>query len=454
MAVIGFPKGFLWGASTSAYQIEGSLDADGRGKCVWDTYAEAGRIGDGTTAAVACDHYRRWPEDVALMKAAGFSAYRFSLAWPRILPEGRGRVETRGLDFYDRLTDGLLEAGIRPMACLFHWDLPQVLEDEGGWLNRDIAGPFAEYARVCADRLSDRIKDWVMLNEPNVVAVGGYASGWHAPGRDLGFEAMLRAMHHMNLAQADAMRALRAEHSGLVLGTVSNISPVRPETDSPADRAAAARWDAVWNGVLLEGLFKGRIPEPLVETMAPFVLPGDEARIHFPPDLLGINYYSATTIKHQDGGWLDTGGGDPHCERHTGMGWSVQPDGLREILNQIRVRYGNPAVYIAENGAAYDDEPDADGFVDDKERTAFLREHIAEVGKAIQDGCDVKGYLAWSLLDNFEWGFGLSKRFGIVRVDYPTGTRTPKASYRLMAECARTHSVDSGENPGSDGAAA
>jgi len=444
MSITRFPKGFLWGASTSAYQIEGALHVDGRGKSVWDTFAEAGRICDNTTAEIACDHWHRWPEDIALMRAAGFNAYRFSIAWPRILPDGAGRIEPRGLDFYDRLVDGLLEAGIRPMACLFHWDLPQPLEDAGGWMERTIAEPFAEYARICGARLGDRVRDWVMLNEPNVVACLGYACDAHAPGRNLGFEAMLRAMHHMNLAQADAMRALRAQDSGYTLGTVSNISPVRPETNSLADIAAAARWDAVWNGVLLEGLYNGKIPEPLRDIMAPFVLSGDEERIHVPPDLLGINYYSATTTKHQEGGWVDTGGGDGKCQRFTGMGWPVQPDGLREILNQLRLRYGNPPVYIAENGAAYDDLPDPSGRVDDTDRVAFLREHVVEVGKAINDGCDVRGYLAWSLLDNFEWGFGLSKRFGIVRVDYETGRRTPKASYDFMAQAARANAVEDG----------
>jgi beta-glucosidase len=448
MTIHRFPKGFLWGASTSSYQIEGALDVDGRGKSVWDSFAERGRICDGTTAAVACDHYRRYPEDVALMKAAGFNAYRFSIAWPRILPEGRGRVETRGLDFYDRLVDEILEAGIRPMACLFHWDLPQTLEDEGGWMSREIVGPFSEYARICAERLSDRVADWMTLNEQNVVACLGYAGDGHAPGRNLGFEAMLKAMHHMNLAQASAMRVLRAERADLTIGTVCNFSPVRPETDSPADRAAAKRWSDVWNGVTLDGLYKGRIPDAVSEIMKPFVLPGDEEAIRFPPDLLGINYYSASTIKDDSGNpeaWVGTGGGDAKVERFTGMGWPVQPEGLRELLNWLRTEYDDPAVYIAENGAAYDDVVDEDGQVRDADRVAFIKDHVVEVAKAIEDGCDVKGYLAWSLLDNFEWGFGLSKRFGIVRVDYDTQRRTPKDSYRLMARLAADNAVDDGK---------
>ncbi|MDA8232632.1 MAG: GH1 family beta-glucosidase [Magnetospirillum sp.] len=438
MAAVTFPAGFLWGASTSSYQIEGALDADGRGPCVWDTFAAADKIQDGSSAATACDHYHRWPEDIALMKQAGFNAYRFSIAWPRVIPAGSGAVNAKGLDFYDRLVDGLLDAGIRPMACLYHWDLPQPLEDGGGWQGREVIGPFAEYARVVTRRLADRVKDWMMLNEPNVVAIFGYGVGEHAPGHTLGEQGILKALHHQNLAQGAALRAIAAEHSGLTLGTVINLQPCRAESGRPEDIAAAARWDAVWNRVPLDGLLRGRIPPLLAEAMKDIVKPGDEEAIRYPIDLLGINYYSRMTMKHEAGHPFDVWWGDAHCDRYTFMGWPVQPDGLYDLLAEFKRDYGNPAVFIAENGAAYDDTVDADGQIRDAERVRFLKDHLEAVARAIADGCNVKGYLCWSLLDNFEWAFGLSKRFGIVRVDYDTLKRTPKDSYRFLSQVAKT----------------
>ncbi|MBP2231026.1 beta-glucosidase [Azospirillum agricola] len=438
MTSLTFPPGFRWGASTSSYQIEGALDADGRGACVWDVYTAAGRIQDGSNAATACDHYHRFPEDIALMKAAGFDSYRFSIAWPRILPAGSGAVETRGLDFYDRLVDALLEAGITPMACLYHWDLPQPLEDAGGWQGRGVIGPFADYARIVTARLADRVKEWMMLNEPNVVAIHGYGTGEHAPGHQFGEEGVLRALHHQNLAQGAALRAIAAEHSGLTLGTVLNLQPAVPDSDRPEDVAAAARWDAVWNRVPLDGLMRGEIPALLAERMAGFVLPGDEEAIRYPIDLLGINYYSRMTMKHEAGRLFDVWWGEARCERWTGMAWPVQPEGLHELLSELRTEYGNPAVFIAENGCAYDDVVSEDGEIHDDQRVLFFREHLEAVARAAREGCDVKGYLCWSLLDNFEWGFGLSKRFGIVRVDYDTLARTPKDSYRFLSSVAKS----------------
>ncbi len=433
-----FPKDFLWGASTSSYQIEGALDADGRGTSIWDTFQAKGGIHDGTNAKVACDHYHRWPEDIALMKAAHFNAYRFSIAWPRILPHGTGPVNAKGLDFYDRLVDGLLAQGIRPMACLYHWDLPQSLEDRGGWQSRTIVEPFAEYARVVAARLADRVKDWMMLNEPNVVAIFGYGVGEQAPGYHLGGPGILTALHHQNLAQGAALRALRAEYPDLKLGTVINLQPVRADSENPLDVAAAERWDAVWNRVPLDGVILGRIPPVLAEAMTNIVKPGDEALIKFPIDILGINYYSRMPMKHEPGRPFDAGWGEAKAERWTAMPWPVQPGGLFDVLMDIKTHYGNLPVFIAENGAAFDDTPDANGVVHDKERVRFLYDHLREVEKAVDAGCAVKGYLCWSLLDNFEWAYGLSKRFGIVRVDYQTLARTPKDSYRFMAQAAKT----------------
>ena len=435
---LSFPPDFRWGASTASYQIEGAVNADGRGPCVWDTFTAEGRIMDGSSAAVACDHYHRYPEDIALMKAAGFDSYRFSIAWPRILPTGTGAVEPRGLDFYDRLVDSLLEAGITPMACLYHWDLPQPLEDAGGWQGREIVGPFADYARIVTARLADRVKTWMMLNEPNVVAIFGYGVGEHAPGHKLGEQGILRALHHQNLAQGAALRAIAAEHSGLTLGTVLNLQPVVPDSDRPEDVAAAARWDAVWNRVALDGLMRGQIPALLADKMADFVQPGDEEAIRYPIDLLGINYYSRNTMKHEEGRPFDVGWGEARCRRWTGMAWPVQPEGLYDLLTEFRTDYGNPAVFIAENGCAYDDVVTPDGQIHDAERVLYYHEHLESVAQALADGCNVKGYLCWSLLDNFEWAFGLSKRFGIVRVDYDTQERTPKDSYRFLAEVVRT----------------
>ena len=437
MTLVSFPKDFLWGASSSSYQIEGALDAGGRGPCVWDTFAAAGKITDGSNAAVACDHFHRWPEDIALMKDAGFNAYRFSIAWPRILPTGSGAISEAGLSFYDRLVDGLLEAGIRPMACLYHWDLPQPLEDRGGWLGREIIGPFAEYARIVSRRLADRVKDWMMLNEPNVVAIFGYGLGEHAPGHTLGEVGILKALHHQNLAQGAALRAIAAERSGLTLGTVINLQPCRAESDKPEDVAAALRWDAVWNRVPLDGVMRGHIPALLAERMRDFVLPGDEEAMRYPIDLLGINYYSRMTMKYETGHPFDVWWGDAHCDRWTHMGWPVQPDGLYDLLVELKQDYANPAVYIAENGAAYDDKVDEDGQVRDPDRVAFLKDHLQSVSRAIDVGCNVRGYLCWSLLDNFEWAFGLSKRFGIVRVDYDTLKRIPKDSYRFFSNVAK-----------------
>ncbi|MBI5164847.1 MAG: family 1 glycosylhydrolase, partial [Magnetospirillum sp.] len=321
----------------------------------------------------------------------------------------------------------------RPMACLYHWDLPQPLEDIGGWQSRAMVGPFADYARIVGERLADRVKDWVMLNEPNVVAIFGYGVGEHAPGHKLREIGTLKALHHQNLAQGAALRALRAAHPGLSLGTVTNVQPARADSDDPAGIAAAARWDAAWNKVTIDGLLKGEWPAVLDAWRDEIVKPGDLDQARFPIDMLGINYYSRMTMCHNPDAMFGAGWGDPHCDRSTFMGWPVQPDGLFDLLADFRDNYGNLPVYIAENGAAYDDRVAADGQVHDAERVEFLQDHIAQVARALEAGCNVKGYLAWSLLDNFEWAFGLSKRFGIVRVDYETGQRTPKDSYNWFA---------------------
>lgn len=433
------PKGFLIGASTSSYQIEGAVAVDGRGPSIWDTFCrQPGRIADGTNGDVACDHYHRFAEDVDLLADGGFKAYRFSIAWPRVMPRGRGTVNAAGLDFYDRLVDRLLAKGVQPWACLYHWDLPQALDDAGGWHNRDISAWFTDYARTTAARLGDRVKHWAMLNEPSVHAIFGHAYGNHAPGKT-GWPSFVKAQHHQNLAQGTAIRALRAEHGDLKLGTVLSLQPVHPVSQRLEDIEAAARFDAAWNGANLDPLFHGRYPDVLGADFEPVVRGEDWANIQVPIDFLGVNYYGRAHIVADPNNVLAGAGFDalPPGTPTTAMGWPVEPDGLVEILGRLRDRYGNPPVYITENGACYDDPAPANGTVEDPRRAEFLRAHLAAAGRAIDEGCALKGYFAWSLLDNFEWAEGLRRRFGIVHVDFATGTRTPKASFAYLSSVAR-----------------
>jgi beta-glucosidase len=433
-----FPANFAWGASTSAYQIEGAVDADGRGKSIWDVFCRTPRkVKNGDTGDVACDHYNRWPDDIDLLAHGGFNAYRFSVAWPRIFPSGEGAVEPRGLDFYDRLVDGLLARNIEPRLCLYHWDLPQALQDKGGWLNRDIAPKFADYARIVARRLGDRVKHWAMFNEPNVHALFGHGTGSHAPGLT-GLPNMLAAIHHQNLAQGHALQALRAERAGLQLGTVTSVQPVRPSSERMEDRAAVTRFDAMWNGAILDPLFKGGYPAAVADDFAPLVRTGDLAAIKQPVDFLGVNYYAPMYVADAPqtlfGAWF---GAVPAGTRFTAFGWPIDASGLTDALNRLRDEYGNPDVYVAENGACYDDPLTADGAVHDQDRVAYLREHLAAARMARAAGVNLRGYFVWSLLDNFEWAEGYSRRFGVVHVDFASQKRTPKASYAYLADVIR-----------------
>ncbi|GII55674.1 beta-glucosidase [Planotetraspora thailandica] len=422
---------FLWGTATASYQIEGAAHEDGKGPSIWDTFThEPGRIRDGHTGDVACDHYHRWPEDVALIKDAGLNAYRFSIAWPRVLPTGRGPVNQAGLDFYDRLVDALCEQGIVPAPTLFHWDLPQALEEEGGWLNRDTSAYFADYAAVVADRLSDRVKMWITLNEPFIHMVFGYALGIHAPGKALFLDA-LPAAHHQLLGHGLAVQALRGHGAEQVLIT-NNCTPVWPASGSAEDLAAADAYDTLHNRLFNDPLFLGTYPDFSAYGMGSldFVRAGDLETIAQPLDGLGINYYNPTRISGPGGGaglpFEDAGiTGYPT----TAFGWPVVPDGLRELLVTLKSRYGTalPPIYITENGCSYDG-------VDDQERITFLDGHIAALRQAQAEGVDVRGYFVWSLLDNFEWAEGYSQRFGLVHVDFDTQKRTPKASYRWLKE--------------------
>jgi beta-glucosidase len=434
-----FPADFAWGASTSSYQIEGAVEEDGRGKSIWDTFSHTpGRVKNDDTGDVACDHYHRWLEDVEWLSRGGFNAYRFSTAWPRIFPAGTGAVEPRGLDFYDRLVDGLLGRGITPWLCLYHWDLPQALQDDGGWLKRDIAPKFGNYARAVARRLGDRVKHWAMFNEPNIHALFGHGLGSHAPGLSGGLPNFLAAIHHQNLAQGEALQAVRAEHTGLQLGTVINLQPARPSSERPEDRRAAERFDAFWNGACLDPLLASSYPRAIADQFAPLLAAGDLETIHQPVDFLGVNYYSPMYIARAPdslfGAWW---GAVPEGTRFTAMGWPIIPDGLYDELAGLRARYGDLALYVTENGACFDDRVAADGTVPDDDRVAFLRDHLAAARRALADGVNLRGYFVWSLLDNFEWAEGYSRRFGIIHVDFVTQKRTPKASFAYLGSVVR-----------------
>ncbi|WP_253943823.1 GH1 family beta-glucosidase [Nocardioides marmotae] len=443
------PPGFRFGTSTAAYQVEGAVDQDGRGPSIWDTFSHtAGRINDGSTGDVACDHYHRFPEDVALMKDLGVGGYRLSLSWSRIQPTGAGPVNQQGLDFYDRLLDELLAAGVQPMVTLFHWDLPQALEDDGGWLNRSTIDRFAEYAAIAAARLGDRVEHWVPVNEPNVVTMMGYGIGMHAPGRAMFFDA-LPAAHHLLLAHGRATIALRdSVPAGVTasVGCANNHAPMWPASDDAADIGATKLFDAVWNGLFLEPMLLGRYPVDLAPLLEDVVVDGDLATIRQPLDFYGVNYYNPWRIAAAgEGADLPFEFRELLGYPTTDIGWPVVPDALREWLIMFRARYRNalPPIYITENGAAYGTGPDADGVVDDRARIDYLDGHLRAVATAVQRGVDVRGYYCWSLLDNFEWTEGYSQRFGLVHVDYETQVRTPKSSYRWFADviAAQTRSL-------------
>lgn len=434
----GIPDGFLWGAATSAYQIEGSPLADGAGPSNWHVFAhQPGRIAGGDTGDVACDHYRLWRQDIALMRELGLGAYRFSLSWSRVLPEGTGRVNGPGLDFYDRLVDGLLEAGIAPFPTLFHWDLPQALDERGGWAARDCAQWFADYARVVAARLGDRIGHWATLNEPWVVVDGGYVHGVHAPGRrDLA--AAAQAAHNLLRGHGLAVRCLRAETRAQV-GIVVNLEPKDAASDSEADLEAARRADAYMNRWYLDALRLGSYPEEMPAIFGaawPRFPAEDFAVIGEPIDFLGLNYYTRS-VNRADPAAHPTGAAQVRQPGaiYTETGWEVRPQSLREVLGWLRARYGEMPIHITENGAAFaDPPPDASGRVRDPLRIDYLRSHLQAVREAIADGVDVRGYFAWSLLDNFEWACGYAKTFGLVQVDRATQARTIKDSGRFYRD--------------------
>ena len=435
--MIQFPPNFMWGTATSAYQVEGSPLADGAGPSIWHRFAHTpGLIGDASTGDVATDHYRRYRDDVALMRSLGTNAYRFSVSWSRVMPRGRGPVNAAGLDFYERLVDALLEHAIEPMLTLYHWDLPAALDDLGGWLNPDIAHWFAEYAAAVVRRLDGRVKLWTTINEPWVITDGGYLYGALAPGHRNRFEAPI-ASHHLLRAHAEAVRAYRAQGRHRV-GIVVNLEPKYPASEDPADRAATSRADAYMNRQYLDPLFLGRYPDELGQVFGeawPRWPAEDAALIRQPIDFLGVNYYTRNVTRFDPHAWLLQAGPTPQPRAtYTETGWEVFAPALTDALVWVKDRYGNPPIYVTENGAAFFDPPVVEGdTLADPLRVAYLRQHIAAVHAAIGHGVDVRGYFVWSLLDNFEWAHGYSKRFGIVHVDFETQKRTLKDSARFYA---------------------
>ncbi|MFJ3906821.1 GH1 family beta-glucosidase [Streptomyces sp. NPDC090025] len=450
-----FPAGFSWGTATSAYQIEGAVAEDGRAPSIWDTYTRVpGAIDNGDDGDTACDHYHRWPEDVALMRELGTDAYRLSISWPRVLPEGDGPVNTAGLDFYDRLVDGLLAAGIDPSVTLYHWDLPQALQDRtadsrGGWTERATAEHFARYASVVGARLGDRVTRWATLNEPLCSAWIGHLEGRMAPGwTDL--TAAVRASYHLLLAHGLGASALRAAAPGAQVGLVTNHSTFEPASSRPEDLAAAVRADGHGNRWWLDPVYGRGFPSDLRELYerhgaALPERPGDAGTVAAPLDWHGLNYYFPVTVAD------DPTGPVPHAREvrlpdvpRTGMDWQIDAGGLESLLLRLTEDYGAQRLYVTENGSAFPDTVGPDGRIDDPERARYLEAHLAACARALRKGAPLAGYYAWSLLDNFEWAYGYDKRFGLVHVDYATQRRTVKASGRRYAELIRAHRAQAG----------
>ncbi len=440
-----FPRGFRFGTVTSATQVEGAADVDGRGPSIWDTWAAApGRVIDGSTPAVACDHYRRHSEDVALLARLGAPSYRFSVAWPRVQPTGRGPVNPAGLAFYDRLVDELLEAGVDPMVTLLHADLPQALEDDGGWLHPDTAERFAEYAAVVGDRLADRVRDWVPISEPVVMTLRDYGWGDRAPGHRLMFDALWASQHAL-LAHGRAVVALRAAGAERV-GCANNHAPMWPASDDPADVGVTKLFDALWNGLFLEPMVLGRYPADLAPLLEDIVQPGDLATIRQPLDFYGINYYSPVRVAAENGG---VDGTDDSLFRfvevlgheRTDNGWAIVPEALQEWLIMTRARYraALPPFVITEAGAALAGRAGPDGVIDDQDRIDYLTSHLEAVANAIARGVDVCGFHVWSLLDTWEWTDGFVPRYGLVEVDHETQERRPKRSFSWYADLVAAH---------------
>jgi beta-glucosidase len=425
-----FPPGFIWGTSTSSYQIEGARHEDGRVDSIWDTFSgRPGRIRDGSSGAIACDHYHRWPEDLDIARGLGTNAYRFSIAWPRIFGDGAA-PNTKGLDFYDRLVDGMLQRGLQPWPTLYHWDLPQALQDRGGWMARDIVHRFVDYVDVVTRRLGDRVPRWITHNEPWCTAMHGHMDGMHAPGiRDVA--SALQASHHVLLSHGLAVPVIRANVPGARVGAALSLHPIRPASASPEDRAAAHRHDGLRNRWFLDPLFGKGYPADVLDAVrdaAPRIEAGDLEAIAVPTDFTGLNYYFPEVIA------AAPGEGPLHARvvhragvERTAFGWEVAPDGMAQLLRRIHEEYGPKAIYVTENGSCYDDVVE-DGQVHDPQRTSYLVRHLAALKQSLGEGVPVAGYFAWSLLDNFEWAEGYTRRFGLTHVDFTTQRRILKDS--------------------------
>ena len=446
--LIQFPQDFIWGAATSSYQIEGAWDQDQKGESIWDRFSHTpGKIENGETGDVACDHYHRYPEDVALMKGLGLQAYRFSVSWPRFLPAGRGQVSQAGVDFYSRLVDKLLEAGIEPFLTLYHWDMPQILEDQGGWPSRMIVDAFLEFTDVVTRSLGDRVKYWTTFNEPFVSAMLGYQIGVHAPGHTSMSEGVAAA-HHILLAHGMAVPLIRKNVPDAQVGIVTNHGPKMPASSSFADKKAAVYADGYLNRWYLDPLAGRGYPQDMVDAFGgrmDFVQDGDLDVIATPIDYLGINYYTREIVRSKE---ISESENEPPTiiqgDEITEMDWEVYPDGLYDFLGRLHFEYGYsfPAIYVTENGAAFPDTVSPDGQVHDPARLTYIKRHLEACHRSIQIGVPLKGYFAWSLFDNFEWSFGYRPHFGIVHVDFETQKRTPKSSALWYSDVIKRHGIN------------
>jgi beta-glucosidase len=438
-----YPQDFTWGTATASYQIEGAVNEDGRGATIWDTFsATPGKVKNGNTGEIANDHYHRWREDIDLMKQLNITAYRFSIAWSRIFAQGRGVVNEKGLDFYSNLVDALLAAGIMPYITLYHWDLPQTLQDEDGWVRRGIVDDYVAYVDMVTRALGDRVKNWITFNEPWVFTWLGYVIGEHAPGYTNASPApALAATHHAYLAHGSSVPVIRANSADAKVGITLNLTPADPASAKPNDLEAAVRFDGFFNRWYLDPLFRGHYPADMLElyeSFLPDIQPGDMERIQVPLDFLGVNYYTRAVVE-DDGGMplLRIKQLRPEGE-YTEMEWEVYPEGLYSLLKRVHSDYSPRAIYITENGAAFDDQLTPEGQIHDERRTAYLKTHFEAAARALEEGVPLKGYFVWSLMDNFEWAHGYSKRFGVYYVDYTTQRRILKDSGRYFAEVAKT----------------
>jgi beta-glucosidase len=431
---MAFPQDFLWGAATAAYQIEGGGLTEGRGESIWDRFSHTpGKVVNGDTGDVASDHLHRYKEDVALMAELGLQAYRFSIAWPRVIPAGTGAINEQGVEFYDRLVDELLHYNIQPWATLYHWDLPQALQDKGGWTNPDSPKWFADYTDLMTRRLGDRIKGWITHNEPWCISILSNMIGAHAPGLQDPATAY-QVAHYLNLSHGAAMRVIRQNCPGVPAGITLNLYPSMPATDSEQDMTAAHIYDGWFNRWFLDPVFKGEYPDDIVELLTPLLTNIDLGAVKTaaePMDFLGINFYTRSVIRHNPDSPLGFENVKPEDSDYTAMDWEIYPQGLTDILVRVYRDYAPKALYVTENGSAFPDPLPHNGIVEDPERTAYLEAHVAACETAITLGVPLKGYFAWSLMDNFEWAYGYDKRFGIVYVDYETQERTPKRSARF-----------------------